>query len=214
MKKAIIIGSTGMVGKQLIKQLLESNDYSEIISFVRRKSGVVHSKLNEIVINFENPETWSELVKGDVLYSCLGTTLAQVKTKENQFKVDFDYQYMFAKIASQNAVPNYVLISTAGANAKSNFFYMNMKGKLEDAVQLLPFKVVSILQPGQLAGKRHEKRLGEKVGLVVMRFLNNIGFFKRYRPIEASQVAAAMIKASEKTQSATYTLDQVFELMN
>jgi uncharacterized protein YbjT (DUF2867 family) len=213
MKKAIVIGSTGMVGKQLIKQLLVRNDCSEIISFVRQKSGVVHPKLSEIVIDFDKPESWNNLVKGDVLYSCLGTTLRQAKTKANQFKVDFEYQYKFAEIASQNGVSNYILISSAGANAKSNLFYMNMKGKLEEAVKKLPFKVISILQPGQLTGERNEKRIGENIGLVFMSILNNFGLFKRYKPIKDCQVAAAMINASEKTHSNTYTLDKVFELL-
>jgi uncharacterized protein YbjT (DUF2867 family) len=212
MKKAIVIGGTGMVGTQLIKQLIESADYSEIVSLVRRPSGVSHPKLNEQIIDFDQPEKWKTLISGDVLFSTLGTTIAQAKTKEAQYKVDFSYQYIVAEIAAQNAVQNYVLISSAGSNATSKAFYMNMKGKLEDAVKLLPFQVISIIRPGQLAGERTEKRFGEKVGLSVMYLLNKIGLFKRYLPIQGWQVAKAMIHAAEKKQSETYTLDQVFSL--
>lgn len=212
MKKAIVIGGTGMVGTQLIKQLIESADYSEIVSLVRRPSGVSHPKLNEQIIDFDQPEKWKTLISGDVLFSTLGTTIAQAKTKEAQYKVDFTYQYIVAEIAAQNAVQNYVLISSAGSNATSKAFYMNMKGKLEDAVKLLPFQVISIIRPGQLAGERTEKRFGEKVGLSVMYLLNKIGLFKRYLPIQGWQVAKAMIHAAEKKQSETYTLDQVFSL--
>jgi uncharacterized protein YbjT (DUF2867 family) len=182
MKKAIVIGGTGMVGTQLIKLLIENKEFSEILSLVRRSSGITHPKLTEQIIDFDNPENWKELVRGDVLFSTLGTTIAQAKTKENQFKIDFTYQFTVAEIASINGVSNYVLISSAGADSTSKIFYSNMKGKLDDAVQSLPFKVISILRPGQLAGERIEKRFSEKIGLSVMYGLNKLGILKKYRP--------------------------------
>lgn len=212
MKKAIVIGATGMVGTQLIKLLLQTKSYSEIISFVRRPSGVSHPKLNEFIVDFDKPEKWSELVTGDVLFSTMGTTLAKAKNKDAQFNVDYNYQYWVANFAAKNGVTNYVLISSAGANSKSSAFYMKMKGQLEDTVKTLPFKVLSVLQPGQLAGDRKEKRFGEKIGLSIMNGLNKLGLFERYRPIQASEVAKAMLNAAEKTQSETYTLEKVFEL--
>lgn len=212
MKKAIVIGATGMVGTQLIELLLKSENYSEIISFVRRPSSVSHPKLNEQIVDFEKPEKWSDLIVGDVLFSTMGTTLAKAKNKDAQFNVDYNYQYWVANFAAKNGVPNYVLVSSAGANSKSSAFYMKMKGQLEETVKTLSFKVISILQPGQLAGDRTEKRLGEKIGLSVMYGLNKIGLFERYKPIKAIEVAQAMINAAEKTKSETYTLDKVFEL--
>lgn len=214
MKKAIVIGATGMVGTQLIELLLKSENYSEIVSFVRRPSGITHPKLNEQIVDFDRIEKWSELIAGDVLFSTMGTTLAKAKNKDAQFNVDYNYQYWVANFAVKNGVPNYVLVSSAGANSKSNAFYMKMKGQLEDTVKTLPFKVISILQPGQLAGDRIEKRLGEKIGLSLMYGLNKIGLFERYKPIQAIEVAKAMINAAEKSESATYTLDKVFELAN
>jgi uncharacterized protein YbjT (DUF2867 family) len=211
-QKAIVIGSTGMVGKELVKKLIENEHYSEIISLVRRPSGVSNPKLDEHVIDFDHPETWKDLVKGDVLFSALGTTIAKAKNKEEQFKVDFTYQYNVAKIAVENGATSYVLISSAGANANSKAFYMNMKGKLDEAVQALPFEYINILRPSLLQGKRAEKRLGEKVGLSVIYSLNKIGLFKRYKPIKDKKVAKAMIHAARKTHSTIYTLDEVHEL--
>lgn len=211
-QKAIVIGSTGMVGKELVKKLIENEHYSEIISLVRRPSGITNPKLDEHVIDFDKPETWKDLVKGDVLFSALGTTIAKAKSKEEQFKVDFTYQYNVAKIAVENGATSYVLISSAGANSNSKAFYMNTKGKLDEAVQGLPFEYINILRPGQLHGKRTEKRLGEKVGLSVMYSLNKIGLFKRYKPIKDQKVAKAMIHAARKTHSTIYTLDEVHEL--
>jgi uncharacterized protein YbjT (DUF2867 family) len=212
MKKAVVIGGTGMVGVQLIKLLIETDEFSEVVSLVRRVSGVKHPKFNEYIIDFDKPETWSKLVIGDVLFSTLGTTLAKAKSKDNQYRIDFEYQYITAEIAAKNGITNYVLVSSAGASSKSTIFYSQMKGKLEDAVSLLPFKTISILRPGQLDGERTEKRAGEKVGLSFMYFMNKIGLFKRYRPIQAVQVARAMIHASQKPESASYTLAEVHKL--
>lgn len=213
MKKAVVIGSTGMVGTQLIQLLLLSNDYSEIISLVRRKSGVEHPKLKEYSINFDKPDEWKDLVIGDVLFSTLGTTISAAKSKEAQFKVDYTYQYNVAEIASQNAVSTYVLVSSAGANPKSLAFYASMKGKLEDAVKLLPFKVITILRPGQLAGNRLEKRTAEKIGLQIMSWLNKIGLLRKYKPIHSRQVAQAMIKVAQNSNSTIYSLDEIFKII-
>ncbi|HEY6915067.1 MAG TPA: NAD(P)H-binding protein [Paludibacter sp.] len=212
MKKAIVIGGTGMVGTQLIKQLIEDKNYSEVVSLVRRASGISDPKLNEQVINFDQPDSWKALITGDVLFSTLGTTIAQAKTKDAQYKVDFTYQYNVAKIAAANGVPSYVLVSSAGATSKSKVFYSNMKGQLEDAVKLLPFKVISIIRPGQLAGERTEKRTAEKIALSIMYGLNKIGLFQRFKPIQGWQVAQSMIRAAEKQQSGSYTMNEVFDL--
>jgi len=212
MKKAIVIGGTGMVGLQLVKQLIEDEKYDEIISLVRRSSGINNPKLQEKIINFDQPESWSNLITGDVLFSTLGTTIAQAKTKNAQFKVDYTYQFIVAETAAKNGVGTYVLISSAGANSKSSVFYTNMKGKLEDAVQALSFKQITIIRPGQLTGNRAEKRKSEKIALSIMYFINKLGLLKRYKPIQAYQAAQAMINAAENKNSATYSLDKVFEL--
>lgn len=213
MKKAIVLGSTGMVGSQLVDLLISTTEYTEIVTFVRRPSGKTHPKLKEYVVNFDDIQSWSQYIQGDVLFSCMGTTLAQAKSKENQFKIDYTYQYNVAEIASKNEVNTYVLVSSAGANSKSSAFYMQMKGKLDEAVKSLAFKNLIILRPGQLYGDRNEKRLGEKIGLSVMFFLNNIGILSKYKPIHAMEVAKSMLSAVKKQKSAIYTLDELFELI-
>ncbi len=212
MKRAVVIGSTGMVGVQLIELLLEDDDYSEVLSLVRRKSGIIHPKLKELIIDFDQPETWREFVKGDTLFSTLGTTIAQAKTKENQFKVDFTYQFNVAAIAACNGIQSYVLVSSAGANENSTAFYMNMKGKLEKAIQSLPFDFISVIQPGPLTGFRANRRLGEVFAINALALLNSLGVFRKYRPIDARIVAKAMINAVKKKKTRTYTLEEVFEL--
>jgi uncharacterized protein YbjT (DUF2867 family) len=160
------------------------------------------------------PDTWSKYVTGDVLFSALGTTIAQAKSKEAQYRVDFTYQYTVAEIAAKNGVSHYVLISSAGANSNSKAFYMRMKGELEDAVRKLSFEYISILRPSILAGVRIQNRIGEKIGIQIMNGLNKVGLFKRYRPIKAEFVAKAMMMAVKQNKSSSYTLDEVFKLID
>ncbi|NCB68938.1 MAG: NAD-dependent epimerase/dehydratase family protein [Bacteroidia bacterium] len=209
---ALVIGSTGMVGRELIKQLCESSEFEQVISFVRRSSGFSHSKLQEHVVNFDQPESWKELLKGDVLFSCMGTTLAAAGSKASQYKVDYTYQYETARMAAENNVPVYVLVSSTGANANSALFYPKIKGQLDEAVQKLGFKSVQILRPGQLYGERQQKRSAELFAVKMMFAMNSLGIFKKYKPIHASEVAKAMISAAKRTGSNIFTLDELFKL--
>ena len=118
--KAIVIGATGAVGKELVRALLDDARYTEVAVFVRRDPGVTHPKLTAHVINFEQPDTWRALVTGDVLFSALGTSLKQAGSKEAQRRIDYDYQYMFAEAAHANGVPHLVLLSSLGADSRTS----------------------------------------------------------------------------------------------
>lgn len=213
MKKAIIIGATGMVGMQLVKQILEYENYKEVIVLGRRSCRINHPKLKEYIVDFDNPESWKNLVKGDVLFSTLGTTLKTAGSKDLQYKVDYTYQYHVAEVAANQGIETYVLVSSAGANLKSSSFYLRMKGELEVAVAALPFKYITILRPGQLDGYRNENRLAEKIGLSVMYALNSIGILKRYQPIQASEVAQVMLAVANLKVSKTYELNELFHFI-
>jgi uncharacterized protein YbjT (DUF2867 family) len=211
-KTAIVIGATGLVGNELVHQLLADDRFGAVLVFVRRSMGISHSKLQEFIINFDEPLSWSHLVKGDVLFSALGTTLKKAGSKEAQYKIDHDYQYNFAQAAAQNQVPVYVLVSSAMASVSSRIFYTRMKGELERDIQLLPFQAIHIMQPGMLQGNRKENRPGEKIGLYVIRLLNKMGIALKQKPIPAGLVAKAMINVSFKNDKRinVYALTQVF----
>ncbi len=190
-----VIGASGLVGQQLVAQLLAQPEFQKVRSFVRRPSGMNHPKLEEKIIDFDQPESWKHLVKGDVLFSTLGTTIKTAKTKENQYSVDFTYQYEFARAAAGNDVETYVLVSSMGADPKSSVFYSRIKGELEEAVAKLNFRKCIIVRPSILDGDRKEKRAGEKIGLVISRFLTRY-ILKRYRPTPVDVLAAKMISLS------------------
>lgn len=209
------IGATGLVGRELVKLLLETPEVEKVRVFVRRSTGYSHPKLEEHIINFDQPETWKPLLNGDVLFSTLGTTLKQAGSKKAQYKIDYQYQYDFAESASKNGIPNYALVSSAGANSKSLVFYSKMKGELDDAVQKLAFKNCVILQPSILAGARENKRAGEILGYKIMKFITRF-MLKKYRPIHGKTVARAMINATvihPKPGIRISALDEIFELV-
>jgi len=210
---AIVIGATGLVGSWLVQLLLKDDRFSAVKILARRSSGIKHSKLEEYIINFDDPVSWKHLVKGDVLFSALGTTLKSAGGKDAQYKVDHTYQLTVAKAAAENNVPVYVLVSAAMANEHSRIFYTRMKGKLERDIRQLPFKNTHIIQPGMLMGDRIENRPLEKMGTPILQFLNKLGIAKKQKPIHASMVAQAMINISFKSQQHinTYSLLQVFE---
>lgn len=194
MKKALVIGATGLVGLELTKQLLNNVQFSDVSIFVRRRTGLSHPKLKEHVIDFDHPAQWQDLLQGDVLFSALGTTLKKAGGKKAQYKVDYGYQFAFAEIAARQGVTAFVLVSSAGADPAARAFYFRMKGELERDIAGLSFRRISILRPGPLSGQRREKRAGEAMGLFVVRLLNKLGLMRHYRPISGAAVAAAMIR--------------------
>lgn len=165
------------------------------------------------MVDFENLEQWKNKITGDELYSAMGTTIKKAGSKEAQYKIDFTYQYNLAKAASENGVETYLLISSAGANANSRNFYLRMKGELDAKVSELSFKHVSIFRPSILAGQRMERRMGEEIGIPVIKFMAKlIPPLRKYRPIEAAKVAEAMIKTANtenKTKISIFELDQI-----
>lgn len=214
MKTAIVIGATGLVGKALVGQLLEDSRFGRVLVLVRRTTGRVHPKLEEHLIDFDNPASWRNLVRGDVLFSALGTTIKKAGSREAQYKIDYTYQYEVAEAAAGNGVATYVLVSSAGADSSARIFYSRMKGELEEAVQKLPFPYIRIIRPGILAGEREEFRLGERIGIGLSSILGHVPGLTAYKPYHDTVVARAMIQAalSEEGHIRIYTLKEVFRL--
>lgn len=212
---ANIIGATGLVGRELVIQLIEHPYFEQVRIFVRRTSGIKHPKLEEKIIDFSNPEIWKNQVTGNVLFSALGTTLKQAGSKEKEYEVDYTYNLRFAKTALENGITDYILVSSAGANPKSPIFYARMKGQLDDTVMNMGFPKTVILRPSILDGNRTGKRTAEKYGLKLTKMITRF-VFKKYRPIHGSVVARAMINAAVQLPGIKgckiFTLDEIFRL--
>ncbi|WP_289013230.1 NAD(P)H-binding protein [uncultured Capnocytophaga sp.] len=211
--KGLIIGATGATGKDLLAKLLEDEAFSEIHSFVRKPMSISHPKLHAHVVDFDTPEAWSDLLHGDVAFSCLGTTLAVAGSKDAQWRVDYDYQYAFAEHCKNNGVSTFVLVSAAGAKAQSKLFYNRMKGALEEAVKKLNFPRLLIFQPSILI-RSNSDRSGENFTVKAFRFLNKLGILKRYRPMPTEILAEKILSAIHNFRKGTFTfaLNKIFEI--
>ena len=199
--KAIVLGATGATGHELVKLLLNDPNFSKVIIFVRKRPRIKHEKLTTYEIDFSRLNDYKGLIYGDVIFSALGTTLSQAGSKTQQYLVDFNYQYEFAKIGSENKVIHYSLVSSVGANIKSPFFYPKTKGALEEAVKKLGFNNIYIFQPPFLIRQSNLMRPGEKRALKILKLLNKIGILKSQKPISVSDLAQKMINEikSDKT---------------
>ena len=196
-KHALVLGATGATGQELVKFLIQDPIFEKVTIFVRRKVDLKHKKLNIHVIDFTKLDNYRKLVSGDVLFSALGTTLADAGSKENQYLVDFSYQYDFAKIASDNKVSTLSLVSSLGADENSLFFYTKIKGKLEQAVKLLNFENIQIFQPPSLIRQPELMRSGEKIGVKFFKTICSLGILNTFKPISVNDLAFKMIEESK-----------------
>ena len=204
--KALVLGATGAVGKDLVEQLLKADVFERVDVFVRREVKVTSAKLVSHIVDFQHPETWAGLLTGDVLFSCLGTTIKAAGSQDAQWKVDYTYQFEAAKAARANGVQKLVLVSSVGADAKSKIFYSRMKGQLDEDVAKLGFPGCFILRPPSLIRKGSD-RFGEKAGVAILKGLNAIGLLRSWKPMPTEDVAAAMIRLAVAGQPGTHIID-------
>lgn len=200
MKTAVVLGASGLVGSKLVDVLLKSKEYSKVIIFVRKKIELSNSKLIQYSIDFNSIDLYTEYIKGDDFFCCIGTTIKKAKTRENFMKIDYNYPVKFAEIAKENGMKNFLLITSIKANPKSSNYYLKTKGILEKRIQEMKFSGTFIFRPSILLGKRKEIRIGEKVGGIILSFFSIflLGRLKKYKPIQAAQVAYAMYKTAQE----------------
>lgn len=193
-KKALVIGGSGATGRELVSQLLQDERVEQVTVLVRRLFFDSHPKLYERVVDFEDLSTYREDIRGDVAFSCLGTTIKDAGSQDAQWRVDHDYSLEFARLAKENGVPSFVLLSAIGAHPDSRIFYSKMKGALEQQIALLGFSQLLIMQPAGI-DRPNSDRLGEKIGIGISKVIQAFGILKAYAPISTDRLASAMICA-------------------
>lgn len=204
MKTAIIIGATGLVGSTLVKQILDNPNYSKVTLLLRKPLDIQHPKLLQEIVDFDKPDTTK--IIGDDLFCAMGTTLSKAGSKEAQYKIDCTYPYEFGKIAKINGVKQYILVSSIGSDENSSSFYLRTKGDLEQKLKTLGFENFISVRPSFILGNRQEFRLGEKIGIVLAKVISPllVGSLKKYRGIEAAQIAKAMQVLADKGLSGVH----------
>jgi uncharacterized protein YbjT (DUF2867 family) len=198
---AVVLGATGLIGEQLVQQLLNDPAFSKVRILVRRPVELSHPKLEVKIVNFENLDDFKEkLGQGNCIFCCIGTTNNKVKGDKSAYrKIDFDIAVHAARFGKEAGFTNYLLVSAVGANAASKNFYLKLKGEVEKEIESINFKSFHVFRPSILFGKRKEFRLGEIFGKGVMQVLSVllIGSLEKYKGINAATVAKAMIVAAK-----------------
>jgi uncharacterized protein YbjT (DUF2867 family) len=200
-KTATLIGATGLIGSHLLQLLLVDPDFEKIKILIRKPFALEHPKLEKKLVDFNDSDSLLVAIDdSNVLFSAVGTTQRKVKgDKEAYRKVDYDIPVKAARFCKLTGCEKFILVSSVGANSKSNAFYLKLKGEVEDVVQSVGLNSVYIMRPSMLLGDRKEFRLGEKIGSPVMKAISFL-LPSKYKPIQAKQVAKAMLAAAKKEE--------------
>ena len=194
-KTALVVGATGAVGSELVKQLCEHDSYDKIVVFARKELKFSHEKLEVKIVNFDEISN-SASFKVDEVFCALGTTIRQAGSKERFRKVDFDYTIKIAAWAKNAGAKLFALVSSNGADENSNFFYLRVKGEAENKIKELGFDSFQIARLPLIDAKRDEFRFGERLAVWLFKFMPK-SFFRTSRPMSPRDIAKAMIKAAQ-----------------
>ncbi len=198
-RNALIAGATGLVGNAILQQLLSDDAYGKIIIITRKPLGIIHPKLVQQQIDFDEISMLKIGFEVDDVFCALGTTIKTAGSQDAFYKVDYSYVVNLGNWCAQNAVKQFLIVSAMGANPKSGIFYNRVKGEMEAAVSGLQISHVKVFRPSLLMGNRTEKRAGEKFAQFAMGSLVFLfaGPFLKYKGIRADVVAKAMIKVAK-----------------
>lgn len=205
-KTILILGATGMVGQQLLKQSLASEHVHRVVAPTRSKL-LEHPKLENPIIDFETLPSSASWWKSDAVLCALGTTIKQAGSKQQFRHVDYDFVMHAATLAKAVGTSCFVLNSSLGADASSGNFYLKVKGELERDLTALGFQSLTHIRPSLLdAGARPDSRPGEQIGLWFSKRLSVI-IPKRYQPIATENVARAMLQAALNAKPGTHFVE-------
>ena len=203
--KVALFGSTGLIGKNVLKLLVRLDQVEHVYCPVRRvpepaETGILEgaAKIDFEVVNFEHVDTLREKFAGlDAAICCLGTTIKQAGSKPAQEKIDVRLPLSLAAVAKKAGVRHFLCVSAQGANTHSPFFYNRLKGMLEEGLTMMNFEALTLVRPSLLLGMHKDKRFGEE--LMQKIFGKYLAILPaRIRPVFAESVAAHLVASMLK----------------
>lgn len=206
-----LVGATGLVGRKVIERA-SAGDEVRIVGVARREAPLPPGARMEMFV--AEPDKWGEVmeaVRPRALICALGTTMKKAGGDQSAFRaVDHDLVLATAEAAKAAGVPNMVLVSAAGADARSRSFYMRVKGETEEALTRVGFKRLDILHPGLLRGERvDDLRFAERAAIIAAPLIDPLlsGKWERFRSIEAELVAEAALGLALRRAGGRFTHD-------
>jgi len=202
MKSVLLIGATGLIGRNCLNELLAQSWVGMVTVLTRQEINVKNKKLVCEIVDFDNIEKYRRRIKADVMISAFGTTIKKANHDKDLFyKWEVDYPLNTAKIAYENGCRHFTFVSSAGVNQRSFVFYSRTKAKMESLAAEIGFDSLDIFKPSFLLGQRNETRAAEEIFTKIMPAFKPlfIGPFKEYSPIDASDVALAIVKTAKNS---------------
>ena len=216
-KKAIVLGATGVTGNLLLEKLILDSSYEKIILFSRSSVNNSSSKIEEHLVDLLELSKYKDAFIADEVFCCIGTTASKTKDKALYKSIDYGIPVNAAKLAKQNNINTFIVMSSMGADTSSSVFYNKTKGEMERDVLEQKIANTFILRPSLIGGDREEFRLGEKIGKVIMTVLNPllIGGLKKYRMIHPEKIASCMqALAKEHYNEVIISSDKILSIVN
>ena len=216
MKTALIFGSSGLIGSELLNAVKKNNNYNKIKLFVRSAPNNNDPKVEIIQTDFNNLEKYKNSMLGDDCFFCIGTTRKDTPDKNEYRRIEHNIPVDVAKIAKSNSVKVFIYVSSLGANPNSSGSYLKNKGQVEEELNNLNFPKLAVIRPSILLGNRKFFRLGERIGIFIMKALSIffLGSLKKYKPIEAQNVAKAMVAiAQDHDQKTVFESNELNEIV-
>ena len=217
MKTALIFGSSGLVGKNLLNQIINNSNYSKVKIFVRSSLEISDPKVEIINTDFKDLQKIKNLIIGDDCFFCIGTTKKNSPDKNEYRRVELDLPKKIAQISKSNDIKSFIYVSSGFADPKNSGDYLKFKGLVEEEIKSLNFEKIGILRPSFLLGNRKEKRVGEKIGIFIFKLLSPLFFgpIKKMKPIHSEKVARSMIIiANSDLDKTVFESNEIVELSN
>jgi uncharacterized protein YbjT (DUF2867 family) len=193
--KLLLVGATGVVGQQVLRQALANSRVTGLVAPTRRPLAPA-PRLDNPLVDFERLPAHAPWWKADAVICTLGTTMALAGSREAFRRVDHDYPLAVARLARAAGTRAFALTTALGANAGSRVFYNRVKGEVEAAIAALGYPSLTLVRPSLIdGGSRPDSRRGEGVGLRVARMFRPV-IPARYRAVTAAAVARTLLAAA------------------
>lgn len=195
-----ISGASGLVGNEILIQLLNDPRTEKVLVLARNPLGFGHPKMQVVLIPFDQLDQLEVKEKIDIGFCALGTTLRKAGSKARQQEIDRDYVISFGRFCKKSGVKKLGIVSSIGANEKSSNFYLRTKGEMEKGISQLGIPTTVFIRPSFLIGPRKERSFGDKLIQGFSFIISPLLFGKahKYKGIHGSKVAQKLIEVTLK----------------
>ena len=210
-RSVLLAGATGLVGAEVLRQLLTDSSVSRIVVIGREPVTTNDARVATHVVDFNHLEAYAALFAVDQIICALGTTMRQAGSKEAFKRVDYDYPLAIARLGIARGARHFLVVSALGASLDSRFFYSRVKAELEEQLRSLGYRSTTIVRPSLLLGRRKPLQASARglLNLLVERIGMAIGEFipGQYRPVQASAVAQTLVNAARLDEPGLHIIE-------